>query len=86
LDRIAFARRVAATFLLLVAGGLVTGNKPASRSSTGRTPTVQHVLVPVRRMTGGIYYEHAHRLLGALVGLTTVTLAAHLATSRSAPS
>ena len=27
-------------------------------------------------MTGGIYYEHAHRLIGALVGLTTVVLAA----------
>ncbi len=29
-------------------------------------------------MTGGIYYEHAHRLFGALVGLTTIVLAAHL--------
>jgi cytochrome c oxidase assembly protein subunit 15 len=34
-------------------------------------------------MTGGIYYEHAHRLLGALVGLTTVTLAAHLLLAES---
>jgi cytochrome c oxidase assembly protein subunit 15 len=25
-------------------------------------------------MTGGIYYEHAHRLFGSLVGLTTLTL------------
>jgi cytochrome c oxidase assembly protein subunit 15 len=30
-------------------------------------------------MTGPIYYEHAHRLFGALVGLTTVTLAIVLA-------
>jgi cytochrome c oxidase assembly protein subunit 15 len=29
-------------------------------------------------MTGGIYYEHAHRLFGSLVGLTTLALAAHL--------
>lgn len=29
-------------------------------------------------MTGGIYLEHAHRLFGSLVGLTTVVLAAHL--------
>lgn len=31
-------------------------------------------LYPVSRMTGGIYYEHAHRLFGTLVGLTTLTL------------
>src|SRR5262249_28579188 len=36
-------------------------------------------LYPFARMTGGIYYEHAHRLLGALVGLTTLALSAHLA-------
>ena len=35
-------------------------------------------LYPFSRMTGGIYYEHAHRLFGALVGLTTVVLAAML--------
>lgn len=31
-------------------------------------------LYPLSRMTGGIYYEHAHRLFGSLVGLTTLTL------------
>jgi cytochrome c oxidase assembly protein subunit 15 len=34
-------------------------------------------LYPLARMTGGIYYEHAHRLFGALVGLTTLALAAY---------
>lgn len=29
-------------------------------------------------MVGGIFYEHAHRLFGSLVGLTTVVLAIHL--------
>ena len=29
-------------------------------------------LYPLARMTGGIYYEHAHRLFGSLVGLTTL--------------
>jgi heme A synthase len=71
---------VAATFLLLVAGGLVTSNKAGLAvvdwpSSYG----YNMFLYPFSRMTGGIYYEHAHRLLGALVGLTTVTLAVHLA-------
>jgi cytochrome c oxidase assembly protein subunit 15 len=35
-------------------------------------------LYPLSRMTGGIYYEHAHRLIGSLVGLTTLVLAIHL--------
>jgi cytochrome c oxidase assembly protein subunit 15 len=33
---------------------------------------------PLSRMTGGIYFEHAHRLYGALVGLTTLVLAGTL--------
>lgn len=70
----------AATFLLLVVGGLVT--------STGSGLAVvdwpnsygyNMFLYPLSRMTGGIYYEHAHRLFGSLVGLTTVVLAVHLA-------
>ena len=35
-------------------------------------------LYPLSRMTGAVYYEHAHRLFGSLVGLTTLVLAAHL--------
>ena len=35
-------------------------------------------LYPLSRMTGGIYYEHAHRLFGSLVGLTMIVLAYHL--------
>jgi cytochrome c oxidase assembly protein subunit 15 len=35
-------------------------------------------LYPFSRMTGDIYYEHAHRLFGALVGLTTLVMAISL--------
>ena len=71
---------VAATFLLLVAGGLVTGNKAGlAVVDWPNSYGYNMFLYPFARMTGGIYYEHAHRLLGALVGLTTVTLAVHLA-------
>ena len=35
-------------------------------------------LYPISRMTGGIYYEHAHRLFGALVGLATLAVAGRL--------
>ena len=77
----AFARvAVAATFLLLVAGGLVTGNQAGlAVVDWPNSYGYNMFLYPFARMTGGIYYEHAHRLLGALVGLTTATLAVHLA-------
>jgi cytochrome c oxidase assembly protein subunit 15 len=34
------------------------------------------LLYPVSQMKGGVYYEHAHRLFGMLVGLNAFTLAA----------
>jgi len=71
---------VAATFLLLVAGGLVTSNQAGlAVVDWPNSYGYNMFLYPFARMTGGIYYEHAHRLLGALVGLTTVTLAVRLA-------
>jgi cytochrome c oxidase assembly protein subunit 15 len=64
-------------FLLLVTGGLVTGLEaglavPDWPNSFGHNM----LLYPVSQMKGGIYYEHAHRLFGMLVGLTTFTMAA----------
>jgi len=70
---------VAATFLLLVAGGLVTSNQAGlAVADWPRSYGYNMFLYPFARMTGGIYYEHAHRLLGALVGLATLALAVHL--------
>ncbi len=74
----------AATFLLLIAGGMVTSAQAGLAvtdwpNSFGTTM----FLYPLSRMTGGIYYEHAHRLFGSLVGLTTVVLAIHLARTES---
>lgn len=70
---------VAAALLLMAAGGVVTS------TGTGlavvdwpNTFGYNMFLYPFSRMTGGIYYEHSHRLLGALVGLTTVVAAALL--------
>jgi cytochrome c oxidase assembly protein subunit 15 len=70
----------AATLLLVVAGGLVTGAEagmavPDWPSSFGSNM----FLCPLARMTGGIYYEHAHRLFGTLVGLCALVLAIFLA-------
>ncbi|HXV77109.1 MAG TPA: COX15/CtaA family protein [Candidatus Polarisedimenticolaceae bacterium] len=67
---------VAATALLLAAGGLVTSAEAGLAVDDWPTSFGYNMfLYPFSKMTGGIYYEHAHRLLGALVGLTTVVLA-----------
>jgi len=65
-----FAGVCAATvFILLVTGGLVTGLEsglavPDWPNSFGHNM----LLYPISEMRGGIYYEHAHRLFGMLVG------------------
>lgn len=69
----------AATLLLLGAGGAVTGFEaglavPDWPNSYG----YNMFLYPISRMTGGIYFEHTHRLMGSLVGLTTLTLMVYL--------
>mgnify|MGYP001820602956 FL=1 len=70
---------VATTFLLVVAGGLVTSNEAGlAVVDWPNTFGSNMFLFPLARMTGGIYYEHAHRLFGALVGLTTIALAIRL--------
>lgn len=70
---------VATTFLLVVAGGLVTSNEAGlAVVDWPNTFGSNMFLFPLARMTGGIYYEHAHRLFGALVGLTTIALAVRL--------
>jgi heme A synthase len=68
-----------ATYMLIVVGGIVTSQKAGLAvvdwpNSFGYSM----FLYPLSRMTGGIYYEHAHRLMGSLVGLTTLVLAIHL--------
>lgn len=70
---------VVATFLLLAAGGLVTSARAGLAVVDWPNSFGYNMfLYPLSRMTGDIYYEHAHRLLGSLVGLTTLVLAVHL--------
>jgi heme A synthase len=70
---------VAATFLLIVAGGLVTSHEAGLAVVDWPNSYGYNLfLYPLSRMTGGIYFEHAHRLAGSLVGLTTLVLAVHL--------
>ncbi len=66
----------AATLLLLVVGGVVTSHKAGLAVVDWPNSFGYNMfLFPLSRMTGGVYYEHAHRLFGSLVGLTTVTMA-----------
>ncbi len=75
-----FARVLAAaTFLLLIIGGLVTGAEAGLAVVDWPNSFGYNMfLYPLSRMTGGVYYEHAHRLFGSLVGLTTLVLAVQL--------
>jgi len=70
---------VVATFLLILLGGLVT-NTGAALAVPDWPTTFGHnmFLYPWSHMVGGIFYEHTHRLLGALVGLLTLALASSL--------
>jgi len=76
----AFAKvAVLATFVLIIAGGLVTGMEAGlAVPDWPNTEGALMFLYPLSKMTGGIYFEHAHRLYGALVGLTTVAFAGHV--------
>src|SRR2546422_5310479 len=67
------------TILLIFVGGLVT-NRGSALAVPDWPTTFGHnmFLYPWSQMVGGIFYEHSHRLLGALVGLLTLALAAVL--------
>ncbi len=59
------------TFLLIIAGGLVTSTK--SGLSVPDWPLSYGKLMPP--MLGGIRYEHTHRMIASLVGTMTLVLA-----------
>lgn len=59
------------TFLLLIAGGLVTST--GSGLAVPDWPLSYGMLFPP--MVGGIFYEHGHRMIAGIVALMTVGLA-----------
>lgn len=64
---------VLAVLALLAIGGAVTSTETGMAvPDWPNTFGTNMFLYPLSRMTGGIYLEHAHRLFGALVGLTTL--------------
>jgi heme a synthase len=66
----------AATFLLILAGGVVT-NTGTGMAVPDWPSTFGYnmFMYPWSKMVGGVLYEHTHRLLGSLVGSLTLTLA-----------
>ncbi len=64
----------ACTFLLLIAGALVTSNDAGL--SVPDWPLSYGSLTPP--MVGGIFYEHGHRMIASFVGLLSIALAVWL--------
>src|SRR5882724_8244482 len=65
-----------ATFLLLGAGGLVTSHEAGmSVPDWPNSYGYNMFAFPVSQWTGGIFYEHTHRLWASAVGLMTTMLA-----------
>jgi len=60
--------------LLLIGSVVTTSDTGMAVPDWPNTFGTNMFLFPLSRMTGGVYYEHTHRLFGALVGLTALTL------------
>ena len=66
---------VAATLLLVAAGGMVTStNSGLSVPDWPTTYGYSMFSFPLDKMVGGIFYEHGHRLIATTVGLLTIGL------------
>lgn len=66
----------AAALPVLLSGGIVTSTNAGLAVPDWPTSYGANMfLFPLSKMTGGIYYEHSHRLFGSLAGLTTLALA-----------
>lgn len=70
------------TFLLIIAGALVTGNEAGL--SVPDWPLSYGTWMPP--MVGGIFYEHGHRMIATLVGFLTTVLAIWLLRKESSSS
>lgn len=76
------AATVAATLVLLLAGGLVTSNDAGL--AVPDWPLSFGTLMPP--MVGGILYEHGHRMIATFVGMLTIALAVWLWRSDQRPA
>jgi cytochrome c oxidase assembly protein subunit 15 len=69
----------AAACVLILAGGLVTAFHAGLAVPDWPTSFGFNMfLFPVAKMTGGVYYEHFHRLIASYLGLTLTVIAVYL--------
>jgi heme a synthase len=61
------------TFLLIIAGALVTSNDAGL--SVPDWPTSFGSIYKIPRMVGGVRFEHSHRMVAEFVGLLTIVIA-----------
>src|SRR5690349_13656534 len=61
------------TFLLLIAGALVTSNDAGL--SVPDWPTTFGSIYKMPHMVGGVKFEHGHRMVAEFVGLLTIVIA-----------
>jgi cytochrome c oxidase assembly protein subunit 15 len=70
---------VAATLVLIAAGGMVTSTGSGLAVPDWPTTYGQNMFsFPFAKMVGGIFYEHGHRLIASTVGLLTIGLVVFL--------
>jgi cytochrome c oxidase assembly protein subunit 15 len=62
-----------ATFILIIAGALVTSNDAGL--SVPDWPTSFGSLYKIPRMVGGVRFEHTHRMIAEFIGLLTIAIA-----------
>ncbi len=62
-----------ATFLLIIAGALVTSNDAGL--SVPDWPTSFGHLVKMPKMVGGVKFEHSHRMIAEFIGILTIAIA-----------
>ncbi len=75
LHRVAWITSACTLFLIFV-GGTVTSNDAGLAVPDWPTTFGQNMfLFPPNEWVGGVFFEHSHRLAGALVGMLTITLA-----------
>jgi len=66
---------VAATLILVAAGGMVTSTGSGLAVPDWPTTYGENMFTfPFSKMVGGIFYEHGHRLIASTVGLLTIGL------------
>jgi cytochrome c oxidase assembly protein subunit 15 len=80
---------VSATFLLIAAGGFVTANRAGlAVPDWPRSFGYNMFLFPLSLMQkdSGQFFEHAHRLMGSLVGVTAISLAVYISVTDRRPA